>query len=217
MKERTRILTLTAMFTALAYVVAAVARIPISTLPFLKYDPKDVILAICGFLLGPIPALGATAAASLIEMITVGTTGFIGLAMNILSSASFACVAAWVYRKKHTLVGACIGLVLGVAAMTAVMLLWNYFVTPIYMGYPREAVAAMLAPVFLPFNLIKGGVNAAITVLVYKPVSTALKRAHLIHSASGAQKGKVAVGAYIVAVFVLITCIFAILTVKGII
>ena len=96
MKEKTRILTLTAMFTALAYVVAAVARIPISTLPFLKYDPKDVILAICGFLLGPVPALCATAAASLIEMITVGTTGFIGLAMNILSSACCACVAAWI-------------------------------------------------------------------------------------------------------------------------
>ena len=39
------------------------------------------------------------------------------------------------------------------------------------MGYPREAVAELLIPAFLPFNLLKGGLNAAITMLIYKPVS----------------------------------------------
>lgn len=217
MNDKTRKLTLTAMFTALAYIVMAVARIPISTLPFLKYDPKDVILAISGFVLGPVQALCITIAAALIEMVTVSETGLIGLVMNVLSSACFACTAAWIYKKKHTLIGAVIGLITGVAAMVTVMLLWNYFITPIYMGYPREAVAAMLIPVFLPFNLIKGGINAAITVLIYKPVSTALKRANLIKTGSGAQKGKFAIGAYIVAVFVLVTCVLAVLALKGII
>ena len=54
----------------------------------------------------------------------------------------------------------------------AVMMLWNYFLTPIYMGYPREAVAAMLPTVFLPFN-------ALITVLLYKPVIRALRKTGL--------------------------------------
>ena len=31
-----------------------------------------------------------------------------------------------------------------------------------------------------PFNLAKAMMNAAITVLIYKPVSAAMKRAHLI-------------------------------------
>ena len=62
------------------------------------------------------------------------------------------------------------------------MLLWNYWIAPIYMGYPREAVAALLLPAFLPFNLIKGGLNAAITLVLYKPVVTALKRSRLIET-----------------------------------
>ena len=64
--------------------------------------------------------------------------------------------------------------------MTAMMLLWNAFLTPLYMGMPREAVIDMLVPVFLPVNAIKGTLNAAVTLLVYKPLTRALRAAHLI-------------------------------------
>ena len=66
--------------------------------------------------------------------------------------------------------------------MVVVMLFWNYLITPVYMGYPREAVVELLIPVFLPFNLIKGGLNAALTMILYKPVVIALRRAHLIEA-----------------------------------
>ena len=33
--------------------------------------------------------------------------------------------------------------------MVAVMLLWNWLITPLYLGYPRQAVEAMLIPMFL--------------------------------------------------------------------
>ena len=59
------------------------------------------------------------------------------------------------------------------------MMLWNYLVAPLYMGMPREDIAALLLPAFLPFNLIKGGLNAAITMLLYKPVFLPLQRRHL--------------------------------------
>ena len=49
--------------------------------------------------------------------------------------------------------------------MICVMLLWNYLIALIYMGYPREAVVQLLLPAFLPFNLLKGGLNAAFTFL----------------------------------------------------
>lgn len=69
--------------------------------------------------------------------------------MNVLSSCAFACTAAVCYKKLHTVKGAATGMIAGGIFMTVVMLLWNYLVTPVYMGYPREAVAAMLLPVFL--------------------------------------------------------------------
>lgn len=177
----TRRLTLAAMFAALAYIVMVVVHIRIvASADFLTYDPKDVILAICGFTLGPIPALTTAAVVAFLEMITVSTTGPIGFLMNLLSTASFILPPAIFYKRSRTLRSAAGGLVLGVVLAVTSMLLWNYFITPLYMGYPREAVAAMLVPVFLPFNLIKAALNAAITMLIYKPVSRALKRSGLV-------------------------------------
>ena len=60
--------------------------------------------------------------------------------------------------------------------MVLVMLLWNYLLAPIYMGCSREDIVELLLPAFLPFNLIKGGLNAAFTLLLYKPITQALRR-----------------------------------------
>lgn len=218
--SKTRKLTLMAMFAALAYVVMAIGRIPISSVDFLKYDPKDILLAICGFILGPMPALAVTTVVSVLEMLTVSSTGPIGLFMNLLSSAVFVCPAAALYKRRPSLRTAGLGLALGVVLVTAVMLLWNYFITPIYMGYPREAVAAMLVPVFLPFNLIKALLNGAITMLVYKPVSRALKYSGLMESrpsVSPAPSRRRSTGAMLVAALVLVSCVTAILVMRGVI
>ena len=128
---------------------------------------------------------------SCVEAVTVSDTGPIGLLMNIISTCTFACTAAVIYKKKRTLSGAVIGLIAGCIFMTAAMLLWNYAITPFYMNIPRETVKGMLIPAFLPFNLIKGGLNTAFTLLLYKPVVTALRKAKLIEQAkndSGAKK-----------------------------
>lgn len=215
MNSKTKKLILIAMLCAIAYAVMAVGRIPI--ILFLQYDPKDVIIAIGGFLFGPLTSFMVSLVVSLVEMISVSDTGIIGCIMNILSSCSFACTAAYIYKKKHTLSGAIFGLAAGCIMMAVVMLLWNYLFTPIYMGYPREAVGAMLLPVFLPFNLLKGGLNMAITLLIYKPVVTGLRKTGLIElSDRNAEKNK-KIGLTLISIFLLATCIFFVLVLKGIV
>ena len=170
--EKTRRLAVTAMLCALAYAAVAVARIPITPVEFLKYEPKDVIIAIGGFLYGPLAALSISAIVSLIEMLTISSTGWIGFVMNVLSSVAFSGIAALVYRKKRTLGGAVLGLCLGVMCMAGTMVLWNYLITPLYMGTSRADVAAMLLPIILPFNLLKGCLNGALTALLYRPCAS---------------------------------------------
>lgn len=174
MNSKTKKLTTVAMLCAITYVVMAVGRIPIVL--FLKYDPSDVIVTLGGFIWGPMTSCIVSVVVAVIEMITVSETGILGCIMNIVQTLSFACTAAVIYKKKHTLSGAVIGLVSGWIISVFVMLLWNYLVTPLYMGYSREVVEEMLLPVFLPFNLLKGGLNASITFLLYKPVITALRK-----------------------------------------
>ena len=51
------------------------------------------------------------------------------------------------------------------------MLPANHFITPYFMGAPTAVVDAMLLPTILPFNLLVGAINSAITFAVYKTVS----------------------------------------------
>ena len=162
------------MLCALAYVAVAVGRIPIVL--FLKYDPKDVVIVIGGLVFGPLVSCLIAVIVSVTEMLTISSTGIFGCMMNIISSCSFACTAAWIYRQKPRLSGAVTGLIGGMVCQVAVMMLWNYLIAPIYMGYPREEIVKLLLPAFLPFNLIKGGLNTVVTILLYKPLVTVLRK-----------------------------------------
>ena len=223
--EQTRKLTILAMLSALAFLLTVIFYImPIPPFlpaaPFLNYEPKDVIFVIAGFMFGPLSVIPMAIIVSLLEMPFSGTQ-IIGLVMNILSSCAFACPAAFVYQKRRTLGGAVIGLVSGVFTMTAVMLLWNYLLVPIFLGWPREAVAEVLLPVFLPFNLVKGGLNAAVAMMLYKPVKEALGKARLLPAEEGKGKTKqskaVSIGILIISTFVIITCVLFILAWRGVI
>ena len=74
----------------------------------------------------------------------------------------------------------------------------------------------LLIPAFLPFNLIKGGLNAAITMLLYKPVVTALCRSSLIPDTSTAEKSKANVGVILVSLLIVISCVLFILAFNGV-
>ena len=202
---KARDLTILALLAAVSYVVMYLSKlIPIHILGFLSFDLKDVIICIAGFLFGPLAAAGVSVVVSLIEMVTVGSTGLWGLLMNVLSTCAFVCAAAYFYQRNKTIKNAVIGLVVGVLLMTAVMLVWNWLITPIYMGQPREFVATLLIPYFLPFNLIKGGINATLTMLLYKPIVNALRKAKLVEP-SGGKGGKSKLGIAIVAAVLLVT------------
>lgn len=214
MNSKTKKLTTAGMLCAFAYAATAIGRIPLVL--FLKYDPKDIIIAISGLIFGPLTSFSVALVVSLIEMFTISENGIWGFVMNVISSCSFACTAAFVYKKKHKLSGAVIGLFCGWGCMILVMLIWNYLITPIYMGAPREAVVELLIPAFLPFNLIKGGLNAAITMILYKPIVTALRRAHFIEEDRIKPKTKWNAGLIVTALLIITTCTLLLLSIKGV-
>ena len=205
-------MVLIAMLAAIAYVIVALIRIPVVL--FLKYDPKDVIITIGGFLMGPLAAFVTSLVVSLVEMVTISDTGPIGALMNLLSTCSFACTAALFYKKRHTLSGALLGLILGSVVMVLAMLLWNWLITPLYMGVERSAVEGMLIPMFLPFNLLKAGLNSALVLVLYKPLVTALRKANLAPSKVKSTGGS-KTGVWILGLILLATCILLLLVFQG--
>jgi len=180
-KINVRALVITAMLAAIAAVVMLLVRINfMPAAPFLVYDPKDIVIAIAGLIAGPFSVIAISLIVSFVEMVTVSADGWVGFAMNFISSCSFAIPAAIIYKRIHTLKGALIGLIVGWLFVTAMMIMWNYIITPIYRGFPREAIVPMLPTIFLPFNLIKYGLGAATTMLIYKPLSIILQKMKII-------------------------------------
>ena len=206
-----------AMFTALAYVSVFVAKPIPNVAGFLSYEPKDAIIVIAGLIINPLASVLISVLVSFIEMITISTTGPYGLIMNIISTCAFSVPAAWIYHKNRTKKGALIGLGTGVICMTVSMLLWNYIITPFYMNVERSVVAGMMLTIFLPFNLIKAGINAGITLLLYKPVVSALRSARLVEASRGGSTSKFSIGFFIFSFLVLITFVLAFLALAGII
>jgi riboflavin transporter FmnP len=167
----TKKITIMGLLSAVAYISLLFIRIPlVPAASFLKFDISDIIVTFGGFLFGPLASFLIAFVVGFIQMITVSESGIIGMFMNVLSTVAFACPAAYLYNRFKTTKSAVIGLLIGCVAMTVAMLLFNYIATPIYMGISRDTVAAMLLPVFLPFNVLKSVLNAVGTLVLYKAV-----------------------------------------------
>ncbi|MBQ9761294.1 MAG: ECF transporter S component [Clostridia bacterium] len=181
--QKIKRLTATAMFCALAYVCTVLIKIPVQ---FLTLDLKDSLIILCSLLFGPVSGLSVAVIVPFFEFLTISGTGVYGLIMNVLSSVTFAAVTGLIYHRKKSMSGAVIGLLSGASAVTAVMILANLFITPYYLGTTTAVVAQMIPKILLPFNLIKAVLNAAIVLLLYKPLSRILKRFGFIRGASAA-------------------------------
>lgn len=169
-----------ALFCALAIASTFIMHIKVM---FLTFDAKDAVITIAGLLFGPIYSIGISLVVSLIEFISIGDAGPWGFLMDFLSTAIFSTTCALIYKYKKNLKGAIIGLASSSLAMTAFMLLFNLFIVPLYTpNYTTAAVAKMVPTLFLPFNLTKAILNAAIVLILYKPASTAMKAAKVLPS-----------------------------------
>ncbi|NCB31065.1 MAG: ECF transporter S component [Clostridia bacterium] len=166
-----------ALLMALSLALMYLVRFPIFPMAaYLEYDMADVPILIGTFLYGPAAGLILTGVVSLLQWLSVSPqSGWVGGLMHFLATGGFVLVAGFLYRMVHSRKGAVLGLLLGAFTKTALMVPLNLWLTVHYNGAPLEAVQAMIWPIIIPFNLIKGGVNAMVTFLVYKQVGRLLK------------------------------------------
>ena len=181
-----RKLVVTAMFSALAYVLMLLDfSVPIIP-SFVKMDFSELPALIAAFAVGPVSGVVVCLVKNLIHLATT-TTGGIGELCNFLLGASFVLTAGVIYRFRKTRVGALIGALSGALIMALFSIPLNYFVTyPVYTKFlPIERIIEMYQAIIpsvngllqclivfnAPFTLLKGLADAAITFLVYKRIS----------------------------------------------
>lgn len=171
-------LAIMAMLTALSAILVYAVRFPLlPAVSFLEYDAADVPIIIGALLLGPASGLAVLFAACAVQALTVSAaSGWIGFLMHFLASGALVLVPSLIYKKKRSNASLILGLVLGSAAMTLLMIPLNLVFTGIFLNMGPGNIAKLLLPAIIPFNLLKASINSAIAFAAFVPLSKILKK-----------------------------------------
>lgn len=196
-EKRQKFLTLDAMIkvailSAIAYILMFIQfPIPIAP-PFIKVDLADVPSLIGGFAMGPGYGVLIQLLKNILNLSKTTTAG-VGELSNFIVGSTFVLVSSMIYRRNKSKTNSVKALALGVVAMAVVATISNAFVVfPVYgkvlgmdlaefanavpgNGLVNSYTTLMLFSI-APFNLIKGGIEAVVTELIYKRISPMLKK-----------------------------------------
>lgn len=136
---------------------------------WLKFDASNMPAMVAGFAYGPAGGVAVGIVTAIIHGLLMAD--FTGALMNILVVTCFVLPAALIYKKKRTYKFAIIGLVFSIIAGVIGSIIGNLLLTPSWLGVPFDAVVALIIPVLIPFNLLKGLLNSVVTLIVYKSIS----------------------------------------------
>lgn len=188
--SKTRKLTAAAVLAAAAYLLAFL-EFPVPLTPaFARMDLSDLPALIGAFAFGPVTGVMIELVKNLLGLMT-SSTGGVGELANFLMGASYVFTAGVVYRHHKTKRMALAGGVAGSVAMGIMAAVTNYFILlPMFEQFmPLEEIIAAFGEFIpfihtkmdvvlynaFPFNVIKGLVITAVTMLVYKKISPVLK------------------------------------------
>ncbi|MCI6044474.1 ECF transporter S component [bacterium] len=195
-----RTLVQIAMLAAVAAVLMLVEfPLPFIAPSFYELDFSEVPVLIGAFSMGPLAGAVIELIKILLNFVLNGTmTAGVGELANFLMGCAFIVPAGIIYKKHKTRKNALIGMVVGIVCMAAAGCILNGAVLlPAYgkaFGMPIEAFVEMGAAIVpaidniftfclfcvVPFNVIKGIVVSAITLLLYKHISRLLKGNHAV-------------------------------------
>ena len=185
-----RTISMTAMLSAVAYLLAFV-EFPVPLSPsFARMDLSDLPALIGAFAFGPLSGLLIELVKNALQLLTTSTGG-IGEIANFLMGAAYVVTAGFIYKRhktKKTALASCVlaSVVMGIAAALA-----NYFILlPLFENFmPLDQLIASFAEFLpfihtkldvvlfnaFPFNLLKGLVIGGVTMLIYKRLTPILK------------------------------------------
>lgn len=194
-----RYLAVTAMLSAVAFVLMYI-EVAVPIMPsFVKFDFSDLPALIGAFAMGPLCGILVELIKNLLHL-AVSQSMFIGELSNFILGAVFTAVAGLIYKAKKTKKNALLGGIAGAVVMGLVSIVSNYFlVYPVYVQayfngdasicvgmysaissgllHLKEMTSLMQCLVCfnLPFTIVKGLISVLITMLVYQPLRPIIK------------------------------------------
>lgn len=192
-KSNVKVMSRIGMLSAIAFVLMFF-QLPLTFIvpSFIKLDISDIPAMVGGFTMGPVAAIIISAIKNILHILIKGTsTGGIGELSNFTIAALLTGTASFIYQRNKNVKGAIIGMLIGTIVMTIGATISNYFIIfPLYANFmPMEAIINagrainsnintlwdMMLYCLVPFNLLKGLLVSAVTMLIYKKISHLFK------------------------------------------
>ncbi len=185
-----RAMTVTAMLSALSFILMYI-EIPVPFMPpFIKLDLSDLPALIASFAFGPVSGVCVCLIKNLLHLPFTGTGG-VGELSNFILSAIFVLPAGLIYSVKKSRRSALIGALTGAVVMAVSSLATNYFIVyPVYYNFmPKEAILNAYQAIYsgvdsifdcllvfnVPFTFAKALISVIIVFPTYKYLSPLLK------------------------------------------
>lgn len=185
-----RYLTVTAMLSALSFVLFFIQFSTPLTPEFLKMDISELPALIGSFAMGPVYGVLICLIKNLLHL-TITSTGGVGELSNFILGVAFVLPAGLLYQrhktKKHAIIGAFTGAIL----MAIISVPSNYFIVyPVYTAFmPMDTIINMYQVILpgvtnlwqcliifnMPFTFVKGLLSVIVTLVVYKHISPIIK------------------------------------------
>lgn len=188
--SKLRTITGVAVLSAIAFILAYF-EFPVPLSPsFARMDISDLPALIGAFAYGPLAGVLIELVKNALQLTSTATAG-VGELANFIMGGVFVFVAGLIYRKNKNKKTALIACLIASLAMGVTAAVVNYFVLlpafeafmPLneliasfgeFMPFIRTKLDVVLFNA-LPFNLLKGLVISAVTMLIYKKLSPILK------------------------------------------
>ncbi len=187
-----RYLTVTAMLSAVAYILMFL-DFSVPFMPsFIKMDLSELPALIGSFAMGPLCGVIVCLIKNILHLF-ITSTGGVGELSNFILGVAFVLPAGLIYKRRKSRKTALLGSLLGAVFMGIFSIVSNYWlVYPVYYNFmPEETVLAAYQAILpsmksilqclvcfnMPFTVIKGLFSVVITFLTYKHISPILKGA----------------------------------------
>lgn len=191
-KFSARTMTITALLSAIAYILAFV-EFPVPLSPsFARMDLSDFPALIGAYAFGPFVGVLVELVKNVLQLLSTSTGG-VGELANFLIGTSFVLTAGLIYQCHKTKRTAWVAGIIGSIVMGVVAAAANFFILlPLFEQFmPMEQLIASFGEFIpfihtkldvvlfnaFPFNLMKGLVITIFTMLVYKRLRPVLKGA----------------------------------------
>lgn len=191
-KPDIRKITVTAILSAIAAILQFI-EFPLPIIPsFIKFDFSDLPAILGAFSIGPMYGVIIELLKNILHL-PFGSSAGVGEICNFLLGAVFTLIAGCIYRANKSRKTAVVASIIGAVAMAIASLPMNYFIVyPAYVkiyGLPLDVIVSMYDAILpgtnslikalcifnVPFTFAKGIIDAAICILIYKPLSPILK------------------------------------------